>query len=309
MAAGIVGRLSGTMASPSAMCLARYARSDPIRDPAMREPRIDVSSSSATAMTLALSSGRRDSFSSRILVDAVLLPSKLGAMASSSELESALVGESRVGCCLGAGFVRSPKRAALDEPLTTRFGVLGPRLSCRRLSAMAISVSRVDDANLGIVLSCEETTSRKCCHSAKKQVLGDWLADGMLFMSAGVGIFFGAPTNSLYVLSGMQPIMSELLYYAGCQHLLEYILEKKIEKTMVNGKLGIPNFQAKKKKQFRLVWKLLVPGAWVGHHQNNQLDSPSPPNDHILGHRKYLLHMLQHMYDGARPQLELPNLV
>lgn len=72
---------------------ARYARaaaSDPIRDPATIDPLPEKVSSSSAALTLALSSGRKDSFSSKakVVPDVILFPSRLGGFVPSSDPES-----------------------------------------------------------------------------------------------------------------------------------------------------------------------------------------------------------------------------
>src|SRR3954470_14770785 len=73
----------------------RAATSELTRELPTKGPRTEkLSSSSAAALTLALSSGRKDSFSSRTLYvvpDVMLLPSRLGGLVPRSELESPFV--------------------------------------------------------------------------------------------------------------------------------------------------------------------------------------------------------------------------
>lgn len=101
------------------------ATSEPIRELAIRDPLIEkASSSSAEAFTLALSSGRSDSFSSsaNVVPDVILFPSRLGALAPISELESALCeASSDVDAALSFLLCESPIEG--EEPFTTRLGV------------------------------------------------------------------------------------------------------------------------------------------------------------------------------------------
>src|SRR5687768_7329991 len=116
--------------SPKAMPRGRAARSDPIREPARREPRTDnPSSSSAAALTLALSSGRRDSFSSKakVVPDVMLLPSILGGFAPSSDPESAFAESSEPLSRWLMPFLGADGEVL---PFTTRLGVAAFRLRC-----------------------------------------------------------------------------------------------------------------------------------------------------------------------------------
>lgn len=114
--------------SPSWIPRARAAASELIREPAMKDPRMEkASSSSAAALTLALSSGRRDSFSSKakVVPEVILLPSKLGGLVPNSELESHFCESSDTLSLLTNTRWRS---SAVGLPSTTRLGTLEPSL-------------------------------------------------------------------------------------------------------------------------------------------------------------------------------------
>ncbi len=134
--------------SPSWMPRARAAMSELIREPAMKEPRIEkASSSSAAALTLALSSGRSDSFSSiaNVVPEVMLLPSKLGGLVPSSELESHFCDSSDPLSLL----IKLRWRSGAELlPSTTRLGTFGP--SFRPWSA-AEALSTSADLPLGAV--------------------------------------------------------------------------------------------------------------------------------------------------------------
>lgn len=97
------------------------------------------SSSAAAALTLALSSGRRDSFSSRakVVPEVMLLPSRLGGLVPSSELESARCDSSDPS--LARTLDLSTRPDAL--PLTTRLGALVAGRTSFNPSAIASGLS------------------------------------------------------------------------------------------------------------------------------------------------------------------------
>lgn len=118
------------------------ATSDPILELAICEPRTEKdSSSSAAALTLALSSGRSDSFSSKakVVPEVILFPSRLGALAPVSDMESALC-EASSETCVPASFL-CWEAPIDDEPFTTRFGVAGPEERLRSFSFWLILAS------------------------------------------------------------------------------------------------------------------------------------------------------------------------
>jgi len=97
--------------------------SEPIRELAKKDPRTEKeSSSSAAALTLALSSGRSDSFSSKanVVPEVMLFPSRLGGLVPRSELESALCELSSEGVWLFAVLLDP----TAEVPLTMTFGGL-----------------------------------------------------------------------------------------------------------------------------------------------------------------------------------------
>lgn len=108
----------------------------------MYEPRMEkASSSSAAAFTLALSSGRNDSFSSKakVVPEVMLLPSRLGGFVPKSELESARSDVSSEGVWLLPALADLSAMPARD-PFTTRLGG-GLISSLRSLRPATILVS------------------------------------------------------------------------------------------------------------------------------------------------------------------------
>lgn len=99
-----------------------------MRELVSRESRMEnaSSSSAAAALTLALSSGRRDSFSSRakVVPDVMLFPSKLGGFAPRSELESAFCESPELDWRL---MILGFSGKAPPLPFTTRLGILESR--------------------------------------------------------------------------------------------------------------------------------------------------------------------------------------
>lgn len=72
--------------------------SEPMRDPIAADPGGEYKSSSSMALTLALSSGLSDSFSSmaKVVTDATLLPSRLAGFCELAEEESWVVFSSKL---------------------------------------------------------------------------------------------------------------------------------------------------------------------------------------------------------------------
>jgi hypothetical protein len=143
--------------SPSWMPRALAANSEPIRELVTREPRTEkASSSSAAAFTLALSSGRRDSFSSRanVVPEVMLFPSMLGGLVPSSELESALCESSDP-----LSLLWTITGLSVDKPLplTTRLGAFGPRL-IRFKDSATLSAALCWSSDAKGARGCEETT-------------------------------------------------------------------------------------------------------------------------------------------------------
>lgn len=122
----------------------RAAASEPMREPASSEL---ASSSSAAALTLALSSGRNDSFSSsaNVVPDAMLFPSRLGGFVAKSETD----------CAFRACPVNSVWFGGVPDiplPSTTRLRPLAEMLSPCRLAAAASTVFSMLDRSISSVL-------------------------------------------------------------------------------------------------------------------------------------------------------------
>lgn len=135
----------------------RAATSDPMRELTSRDPRMEKeSSSSAAALTLALSSGRSDSFSSRalnVVPDVMLLPSKLGGFVPSSELESTFCDTSSDEGCVWLeleelAFPMGPSAVASAVSFSTRSGVSGAIFSACKSFSMDFSAASRDGGAL-----------------------------------------------------------------------------------------------------------------------------------------------------------------
>lgn len=179
--------MTGGGISPIWMRWTRAATSEPRRELISSEPRTEkASSSSAAALTLALSSGRSDSFSSRalnVVPDVMLLPSRLGGFVPSSELESAFCETSsdEVGVRLAVeeeSVWVNPSAASNAMSFKTRPGVSGTAdviLSSVRFFANAscFSSSDGDTSTFGLFASIDCTVVSGSCSFSILSAEGD----------------------------------------------------------------------------------------------------------------------------------------
>lgn len=134
------------------------AASEPMRDPATIDPLPENVSSSSAAFTLALSSGRSDSFSSnaKVVPEVILFPSKLGGFVPKSDNESALP---NISCGDPLPKIPVDSELAVPEPLTIRLGVKATVLSASANFSSSIALSALLSLSALTVIGLEFDSS------------------------------------------------------------------------------------------------------------------------------------------------------